>query len=254
MGPPTTDRYAQPATPVRSDPTRPSMTRPYMSGYPGYGYQEQQYGPPSMQGSSPMQGVEMQYPPAYVQDASRQQALAQPQPHQPYGQFPQGSMLQSTPQPTMYETMPQYQQRQSAAIDVMSSQLGAMPQYMQQAGQPSLQMPQTASSHGSSRADQTQYPIAAVQRGTLPSQYSQEAVDYGMVEAQQSQEPSQPPLPSAAEQEVLQQEVRQYEQHLRATFEDIMAGRMTEASEKILQISRWLVGNVMNLGKVLLLK
>lgn len=230
------------------------MTRPYMSGYSGYGYQEQQYGTPSMQGSSPMQGVEMQYPPAYVQDVSRQQALGQPQPHQPYGQFPQGSMLSSTPQPTMYETMPQYQQRQSAAIEVMSSQLGAMPQYMQQGEQPGLQMPQAASNYGSSQPEQTQYPVAAVHRGTLPSQYSQEAVDYGMIETQQSQQPPQPPPPSAAEQEALQQEVREYEQHLRTTFEDIMAGRMTEASEKILQISRWLVGNVVNLGKFLLLK
>ena len=249
MGPPTTDRYAQPATPVRSDPTRHSMTRPYMSGYSGYGYQEQQYAPPSMHGNSPMQGVEMQYSPAYVQDVSRQQALGQPQSHQSYGQFAQGSILPSAPQPSMYEPMPQYQPRQSAAIEVMSSQLGAIPQYMQQGEQAGLQMPSTATPYGSSQAEQSQYTAAAVPRGTLPSQYPQSAVDYPMVETQQSQQSIQPPPPSAAEQEALQEEVRQYEQQLRSTFDAIIAGRVTEASEKIVMISRWLVSNVVPLGK-----
>lgn len=145
--------------------------------------------------------------------------------------------------------MPQYQQRQSAAIEVMSSQLGQIPQYMQQGEQAGLRMPSAATNYGSSQAEQTQHPATTVQRGALPSQYSQEAVDYGVVEERQSQQPTQPPPPSAAEQEALLQEFRQYELHLRTTFEDIIAGRVTDASEKIIGISRWLVGSVVPLGK-----
>ena len=189
----------------------------------------------------------MQYSPAYVQDVSRQQALGQPPSQQPYAQFAQGSILPSAPQPSMYETMPPYQQRQSTAIEAMSSQLGAIPQYMQQGEQAGLQIPPSASHYGSSQAEQAQYPSAAVQRGILPSQYTPGAVEYAMVETQQPQQPSQP---SAAEQEALQDEVRQYEQQLRFTFEAIIAGRVTEASEKILIITRWLVSVVVPLGQL----
>jgi hypothetical protein len=225
------------------------MTRPYLHGYTSYGYQDQSYAPQSMHGSSPMQGVEMQYSPAYVQDVSRQQALGQAQSHQPYGQFAQGSILPSAPQPSMYESMPQYQQRQSAAIEVMSSQLGAMPQYMQQSEQGGIQMASASSHYPSSQADQAQYPTTGVPQGSLPSQYATGAIEYPMAEAQPSQQPSQPPQPSAAEQEALQEEVRQYDQQLRATFEAIVAGRVTESSDKILAISRWLASAVVPLGK-----
>ena len=149
----------------------------------------------------------------------------------------------------MYESMPHYQQRQSAAIDVMSSQLGAVPPYMQQSGQPGLQMQPSSSHYGSSQAEQSQYPAAGVQRGTVPSQYSSGSVDYSMVESQPSQLPTQPPPPSAAEQQALQEELRQYEQQLRSTFEAIIAGRVTDASDQIIPISRWLTSNVVPLGK-----
>lgn len=222
-----------------------------MSGYPGYGYQDQQYGTPSMHGSSPMQGVEMQYSPAYVQDVSRQQALGQPQSHQPYGQFAQGAIVPSAPQPSMYDPMPPYQQRQSATIEVMSSQLGAMPQYMQQSDQASLQLPSAPTHYGSSQPEQSHYQQSTVHRESLPSQYPSGGVDYPLVEAQQSQQASQPPQQSLAEQEALQDELRQYEQQLRTTFDSIVAGRVTDAAEKILVISRWLVGAVVPLGNVL---
>jgi hypothetical protein len=191
-----------------------------------------------------MQGVEMQYSPAYVQDVPRQQTLGQPQPHQSYGQFAQSSVLSSAPQPSLYETMPQYQQRQSAAIEVMSGQLSAIPQYMQQGEQQSLQLSSGSSQYGSSQAE-VQYPPTAVQRGAMPQQYVPGTVEYSMVEAPHSQ---QPPPPTAAAQEALEEGFRQYEQQLRGTFDSIIAGRVTEASEKILPLSRWLVGAVVRLG------
>jgi hypothetical protein len=250
MGPPATDRFTQPATPVRSDPTRHSMTRPYMSSYTSYGYHDQQYAQPSLHSSSPMQGVEMQYSPAYGQDASRQQTLGQPPPHQTYGQFAQSSILSSVTQPSMYEPMPQYQQRQSAAIEVMSTQLGALPSYMQQNEPAGLQIATGSSHYESSQPESGQYSSTAIQRGPLPSTYASGSVDYPLVE-QHATQSHQQQQPSAAEQAALEEGMRQYQQQLRSTFDSILAARVTEASERLLQISRWLVTNVGPLGSLL---
>lgn len=41
---------------------------------------------------------------------------------------------------------------------------------------------------------------------------------------------------------------RQYEQQLRATFNAISAGRVSEASEKLITVTEWLLGSVRALG------
>lgn len=220
------------------------MSRPYLPGYQGYGYPEQQYATSSIQDSSPMQGVEMQYSPAgYVQGVQRQ-AVGQPSASQ-YAHYQQGSILPSAPQQAMYENMPGYQQsRQSAAIEVMGSQLGAMPQYMQPGDQPGLQM-QSGGPGYTSQPEHHHYPSGSVARATIPSQYGGPSSEYAMMD---QPGPQQPPQPSAAEQEALQEGLRSFEQQLAATFEAIMAGRVTEASEKILPLSRWLTNSVVGLG------
>jgi hypothetical protein len=220
------------------------MTRPYVSGYPGYGYQDQQYAGSAMHGSSPMQGVEMQYSPAYVQDVARQQNLAQASSHSSYGQYAQGQMAPPAAQPSMYETMSHYQPRQSTAIEVMSTQLGSVPQYIQHGEQAGMTLP--APQYSTSQPDQAMYPHATMPRAQVPSQYPQ-GQEYLMPETQ----PSQPTQPSAADQEALQDELRQYEQQLRSTFDAIMAGRVSEAAEQVLAISRWLVGAAVPLGMCL---
>jgi len=191
-----------------------------------------------------MQGVEMQYSPAtYVQGLPRQN-VGQPSSQQ-YAQYQQGSMLPSATQQAMYDTMPPYQQsRQSAAIEVMSSQLGAMPQYMQPGDQSSIHMQSGASTY-TSQPEHHHYPSGSVGRPTIPSQYGGTAADYGMMEQSTPQQPAQP---SAAEQEALEEGLREYEQQLAATFEAIMAGRVTEASEKIVPLSRWLTSSIVGLG------
>ena len=182
-----------------------------------------------------MQGVEMQYSPAYVQDVSRQAAVAQPPPQPQYGSYPQSSILSSTPQQAMYESIPQYQQRQTAAIEVMSSQMGALPQYMQPG----------PSQYAASQPEPVQY-AAAAHQSTIPSQYGSQQVEYAIMEQPTSQQPGQP---SVADQEAYQQELRELEMQLRATFEAILAIRLNEASDKILNISRWLANAVLPLGK-----
>lgn len=42
---------------------------------------------------------------------------------------------------------------------------------------------------------------------------------------------------------------RQYDQQLKATFDAIQAGRVTEASEKLRVVTEWLVGSVRALGE-----
>ncbi|RMZ90023.1 hypothetical protein DV736_g2738, partial [Chaetothyriales sp. CBS 134916] len=217
LGPPTTDRFAIPLTPVRSEPTRQSMTRPYLSSYSQYGYQDPQYGSSSIRDSSTMQGVELQYSPSYVQHVSRQQTVAQDQPAQPYAQYGPGTILPSMHQQTMYDQVPAYQQRQSSAIEAMSSQLGGLPQYLPQPEQQNLQLQTGPSHYAASQADSSAYPSAALQRAPLQSQYG--SAGY-----------------------------REYEQQLRATLEAIIAGRLTEAGEKILPLSRWLTNSVVPLG------
>ncbi|RMD43518.1 hypothetical protein DV735_g1624, partial [Chaetothyriales sp. CBS 134920] len=247
LGPPTTDRFAIPLTPIRSEPTRQSMTRPYLPTYSQYGYQDPQYGSSSMRDSSSMQSVEMQYSPSYVQHVSRQHSVAQDQPTQQYAQYGPGTILPSMHQPTMYDQVPAYQPRQSSAIEAMSSQLSALPQYLPQPDPQNLQL-QTASSHyAASQADTAAYTSAAMQRAPpLQSQYGAAVSEYGLGDQQSQTQTSQQ---SAADQEALQAGYREYEHQLRATFEAIVAGRLTEAAEKILPLSRWLTNAVVPLGK-----
>jgi hypothetical protein len=211
------------------------MTRPFLPGYSNYGYQDPQYGSSSIHSSSPMQGVEIQYAAGYVQDVSRQHAVAQAQSSQPYAQYAQGSMLPA-------------HQRQTAAIEVMSSQLGAVPHYIQHGEAHSHQL-QPLSSHyaAGTQSEQVSFPSAGMSRASLQSQYSAGGSDYGLIEQQAQQQTAQQ---SAADQEALEEGFREYEQQLRATFDAIIAGRLTEASEKIMPLSRWLTSSVEAMGEL----
>jgi len=44
---------------------------------------------------------------------------------------------------------------------------------------------------------------------------------------------------------------RQHEQRMKATFDAITTGRVTEASLKLIEVTEWLVGSVRALGKTL---
>lgn len=62
------------------------------------------------------------------------------------------------------------------------------------------------------------------------------------------------PIPQQAQEETNARQVteegrRQYEQQLRGTFDAITAGRVTEASSKLIGVTEWLVGSVRALGK-----
>lgn len=224
------------------------MTRPYLPGYPGYGYQEHQYSSSQMQGSSPMQGVEMQYSPAYMQDASRQQSVQaspsqqQQQQQQQYAQYAQGSLLPPVGSASLYDPM-NYQQRQSAAIEVMASQL-AVPQYIGQGEHGGVAVGSAPSHYMTSQPDSGTYGSVAVTRPSLPQPYGAAHADYPGIEQPEPEEAG-----AQGAQDALDEGLREYQQQLRSTFDSIIAGRVTEASEKILVVSRWLVNSVTALGE-----
>ncbi|KAI1617501.1 hypothetical protein EDD36DRAFT_3265 [Exophiala viscosa] len=245
MGPPSSERYAQSTTPARSDVGRASIARPYVPSYPGYGFQEQQYGTAQMQGSSPMQGVEMQYPPAYIQDASRQQQVqASPtqQQQQQYAQYGAGSMLPPVGAQSMYGNIP-YQERQTA-IEVMASQF-AVPQYMPHGGHAGMgEVGSSSSQYMTSQPEQAVYGAVPVTRAPLHQTYAGGQVDFPEVEQQATQAPVEPDV----NQEALDEGFRDYRQQIRSAFDFIVAGRVTEASERLLAASRWLASSITALG------
>ncbi|KIX10614.1 uncharacterized protein Z518_01698 [Rhinocladiella mackenziei CBS 650.93] len=243
VGPASGERYPQPATPARSDIGRSSMTRPYLPGFPGYGYQEPQYGSSQMPGGSPLQGVEMQYPPTYMQGTSRQQQVqaSPPQHQQQYAQYAQGSMLPPVGPPSIYDNVP-FQQRQTA-IEVMANQF-AMPQYMGHGEHAGVGVGSSSSQYVTSQPEQGSYGSVAVSRPSLPASYSTGQVDFSVMEQREAEEL----IPPSGSQEALNEGLREYQQQLKSTFDAIITGRVTDASEKILVVSRWLVSSVTALG------
>src|SRR3984885_14217579 len=124
-----TERFAQPLQPTsRGESTATSITRPpNLPNYAAYGYSEQQpYAAQAMQGGS------LQYQATYS-PGTRQQQQQQPQQISPQ-QYPpyQGMMYnigQTGPSQLPYDPVPQYQQRQAAAIEVLSNQFGVAQYY-----------------------------------------------------------------------------------------------------------------------------
>jgi len=69
-------------------------------------------------------------------------------------------------------------------------------------------------------------------------------VDFPQVEPR----PAHGAIEPDTNQEVLQQGLRDYRQQIKLTFDAIVAGRVTEASDKVLAATRWLVASVSALG------
>jgi len=114
-----TDRLRQSQLLAARTPTSGSMAvgggNPQLLG--GFGYtQGQQYSPTHMQGSS------LQYQTDYSPETQRQQQFPQ------YASQLMYSVPQQAQQQSPYEPVPQYQPRQSAALEVLSTQFG-VPQF-----------------------------------------------------------------------------------------------------------------------------
>lgn len=219
------------------------MSRSHASGYGGYGFAEQQYPAAALQGGA-IQEVEMQYSPGYVQDPSRTHpgTMQHQSSQQSYAGFGQNVMLQPAPPPNVYETMPQYQQRQTAAIEVLTDRFGD-PSYLPS----SVQAGMAPHQYLTSQPEQVAFQQQLQQPRPLPAQRDPpHTADLSMSE-QQYPEDSQA---TASAIDTMEDEKRDYQQQLRLTFEAIRAGKVNEASEKLMPISHWLLSHVVVLGKL----
>lgn len=202
-----------------------------MSEY-GYTYQQPQF--PS----------QIQYPTSYIQDASRQQQIQQPPNQSQYTAYGHGSLLPPTAQQSMYESMPQYpQQRHSTAIEVMAGQFGSYLPHNEPSGP--VGVGQGAPSFLSTQSDPQSYTsVPFGNRPQLQPPFTPGPPEYLPLEhsaSQQSQEDS-------TTRQAIEEGRRQYEEQIRATFDAIIAGRVTDASRTLLMATEWLVGSIKALG------
>ncbi|OAX79327.1 hypothetical protein ACJ72_06354 [Emergomyces africanus] len=213
------------------------------SAYGSYGYTDSpSYGTPTLQ-SGTLQSGGLQYQPNFPSASSRNQQPQQPQ--QRLSHY-EGEMVynipQAQPQPP-YEGVSHYQPRHSTAIEALGTQFG-VPQYFQADG-PAVAAGRDqylTASHVQSTPYSQPAPLScATTSSTLPEI---------MVDLQASTDPerlnhAEVPRESPSN---FDDAYHQYQQALRQTFENTKSGRLVDASESLLEISAWLLGNATELG------
>lgn len=167
-------------------------------------------------------------------------------PHESHGRqqpFPSYSsnLVYNVPHSQSYGSLQSYP-RQTAAIEVLSSQFAGASQYYV-SGEPSSQM---GSSH---------HPPSSQFSSPTYSQYSPAAQGLRYVPSL----PNAPPPPPHSEQvddseftqqhHALDDAYNQYQNVLKRTFQNMRDGRLGEASTSLLNISDWLLSHAVELGK-----
>ncbi|KAJ5437318.1 hypothetical protein N7445_005862 [Penicillium cf. griseofulvum] len=245
-----TDRF-DPAIQPRGDqtgmsqpPEQPPMSYDY--GYTGSSFHGGSLQSNDLQNYQPQEFVRSQRPQqAPSIQHQRRRAPQDPAAFSPY----ESSMLygfgQQGPTQGHFEVVPQYQTRQSAAIDVLSNQF--VSQYFP-----------PEESAGSGLADLSPFLNAQLQRynqpgpmprptttQSFPAPVSDFAVGSGpMNRLNQAQTESQ----EQSDQPSLEEAIGRYQRILRRTFDQTRAGRLVEAGGSLLEISKWLVTNARDLG------
>ncbi|KAL8791394.1 MAG: hypothetical protein Q9213_000010 [Squamulea squamosa] len=231
--PPDPVRQAQMMTgrsPTAAGVVSPTRANPQEFG--NYGYpQGPPYPPTQLQGSS------MHFPTDYSQDSQRSQPFPQYAPQMVYN-VPQQNQPRSP-----YDTMPQYQPRQSAALEVLSNQF-SVPQYYNPnepvggSGHTSTPQQYAPSQFNQSIAYQT----SGIGRNTIPPPYPVDMADYAQGAAAEGAEQQEQEASDFAE------DYDTYQEALRDTFEHTSKVRLAEAGQSLEFISEWLLGHVKELG------
>lgn len=197
-----------------------------------------------------MQASALQYPAEYAQD--QQQRAAQPYTAQYSSNImynvPSQQQQQQNPQ-SPYEPVQQYQPRQSAAIEVLSTQFGVPQQY-----------------YVAGEGGPTSAPAAAMATQNVPSQYPSlsytaqqspvgrealaPAFAPGMNDPAQGSSQGAYPSQSYAAQggSDIDNAYNTYQTELKRTFEHVRDGRLSEAGRLLLDITEWLLGSAEALG------
>ncbi|KAL8813107.1 MAG: hypothetical protein Q9223_000633 [Gallowayella weberi] len=202
------------------------------------GYQQgPQYPAAQMQGSS------LQYSTDYNQEAQRPQNFPQYMSQVVYN-VPQQNQPRSP-----YEAVPQYQPRQSAALEVLSNQFGVSQYYNPHEAMGALGHTSTPQQYAPSQFNQSiSYQTPGAGRSTIASPYPVGMTEYAQGTAQEGP----PDMAEQQEEESanLADEYNNYQEALKATFEKTSKGRLIEAGRSLLEISEWLLGHTKELGLV----
>ncbi|KUJ20215.1 uncharacterized protein LY89DRAFT_579748 [Mollisia scopiformis] len=202
------------------------------TAYSGY------YQGPSASFSAALPQTTLQYQPGYTQD-QRQQSFATYNPDIMY------DVAQQAPQNNVYDSTPQFQTRQPAGMQMLSDV--AAPYFPNEStsapGPPGLQH---HTSSGSSNVYQ-QHQQSPADRGPLLQQgYSGNAMAMGAMPQ---------PAPEIMEEDDYQAQgpgmeaaYTAYQTALKEIFQNIINGRLAEASQSLLEVSEWLLGHVGDLG------
>lgn len=229
------DRFRQAQMMAGRSPTATGVVSPtgaHTQELGNFGYpQGSPYLPTQMQGSS------MQLPTDYSQDSQRTQ---------PFPQYA-SQMVYNVPQQNQprspYDTMPEYQPRQSAALEVLSSQFG-VPQYYHP------NEPVGGSGHTSTPQQYTpsqfnqhiSYQAPGTGRSTIQSPYPVDMAEYSQSTAPEVAGQQEQEIPNFAE------GYNEYQEMLKGAFENTSQGRLTEAGGSLLDMSERLLGHAKELG------
>ena len=206
--------------------------------------QGQHYQTPQMQAPS------FQYQSEYSREPQRQrfpqyssQMYNIPQQPQPQSTY---NVLQQTPTQSPYEPVGQFQPRQAAAAEVLSSQFGVPPPYFSGSDAPSITAPPAmAQAYQSAQYPQAlQYnPPSALGHSTLASSYP--TMPPGFNQASGGS-PNPTPLGDTA--------ANNNDRFYRAigeTNDRTYRGMLIQAGSSLMQITEWLLTNVVHLGTFL---
>ena len=198
----------------------------------GYGFGQGQYYTTPQH----IQGNPLQYQPDYGQDPHRQPQFT--------GYTSQ--MIHSVPQQIQaqpsYDSLPQFQPRQSAAIE-LPNQFPAS-QYYNTSQSTSASVPASMPQQYAPVNYQAQTPYQAnpLNRPSIP----QQAFTPVMAEFSQAAQPD-PPEP---EEQPAQSWEREYDDRIRVINHHISDNRLSEAAPLLLELSHWLLGRVSEFGRI----
>ena len=155
------------------------------------------------------------------------------------------NMPQQAPPPPPYDPVQQFQPRQSAAVEVLSTQFG-VPQYYPAADPTSApgQMGQQYAAAPFPQQMAYQQPTQAV-RAAVSTGYTASIADYVQPSAPEIPEQQDP----AQDANSYDAAYRRYIERLRGTFKDVQDGRIVQAGQCLLELSEFLLGQAVELGK-----
>ncbi|KAI4095557.1 MAG: hypothetical protein LQ348_001091 [Seirophora lacunosa] len=206
-----------------------SITGAHGQDMGNYGYPQGHQYPPS----------QVQYPTDYHQDLQRSQNFPQYTSQMAYN-VPQQSHPRSP-----YDAMPQYQPRQSAAIDALPSQFGVHQYYQGGESMSASAQASPAQHYAPSHFQQPlRYQATGIGHSTAPLAYSTAMAEYPQSGTHDVAEQVAPGRSSHEE------GYNRYEERLRQVFEKTSKGQLAEAAQALLDNSEWLLVNVKDLGLV----